>query len=94
MVGERGDRGDEAGGPTGGVGGAGGGGGGAGGFNTAVICESCPGLVWICGEGIELQSQEQRVLWQQLQKVFILTISQKGAQMTKNPKFNQISFLL
>lgn len=59
MVGERGDRGDEAGGPTGGVGGAGGGGGGAGGFNTGVIGESwcCPGLVWICGEGIELQGE-------------------------------------
>lgn len=59
MVGERGDRGDEAGGPTGGVGGAGGGGGGAGGFNTAVTCESwiCPGLVWICGDGIRLQGE-------------------------------------
>lgn len=60
-MGERGDRGDEAGGPTGGVGGAGGGGGGAGGFNTAVICESCPGLVWICGEGIGLQSESGTV---------------------------------
>lgn len=58
-MGERGDRGDEAGGPTGGVGGAGGGGGGAGGFNTAVICESwCwPDLVWICREGVGLQSE-------------------------------------
>lgn len=65
MVGDSGERGDEAGGPTGGVGGAGGGGGGPGGFSTVVICESwcCPGLVWICRDGKELQSKCEQLHW-------------------------------